>query len=229
MRSIREALGFSLGILLCGALYAGDFVIGHVSVRLGMAQTEALAALGKEFDVKQVSVTEGKYLLWAKEAETKATYSAGTVSFRNGKLYRASRTWATAGVKNMLELRDRIRSETFLDEIRRQQAEGYHLYGLFADDELVSLAGVRRSHTLSRGEHLFVDDLVTAKAYQRNGFGRELLREIARVAFLQGIPRIYLDSRITAKGFYEAVGFTMQTSIPCWIEVEKLAGTIPQP
>jgi GNAT superfamily N-acetyltransferase len=129
----------------------------------------------------------------------------------------------------MLELRDRIRSETFLDEIRRQQAEGYHLYGLFADDELVSLAGVRRSHTLSRGEHLFVDDLVTAKAYQRNGFGRELLREIARVAFLQGIPRIYLDSRITAKGFYEAVGFTMQTSIPCWIEVEKLAGTIPQP
>jgi len=103
MRSIREALGFSLGILLCGALYAGDFVIGHVSVRLGMAQTEALAALGKEFDVKQVSVTEGKYLLWAKEAETKATYSAGTVSFRNGKLYRASRTWATAGVKNMNE------------------------------------------------------------------------------------------------------------------------------
>jgi GNAT superfamily N-acetyltransferase len=129
----------------------------------------------------------------------------------------------------MQELRERIRAETFLDEVRRQQAEGYHLYGLFADGQLVSLAGVRRSHTLSRGEHLFVDDLVTAKAVQRNGFGRELLRELARVAFLQGIPRIYLDSRITAKGFYEAVGFTMQTSIPCWIEVEKLAGTIPQP
>ncbi len=129
----------------------------------------------------------------------------------------------------MHELRERLRSETFLDEIRRQQAEGYRLYGLFADGELVSLAGVRRSHTLARGEHLFVDDLVTAKGYQRNGFGRELLRELARVAFLQGIPRIYLDSRITAKGFYEAVGFTLHTSIPCWIEVEKLAGTIPQP
>jgi GNAT superfamily N-acetyltransferase len=129
----------------------------------------------------------------------------------------------------MHELRERIRADSFLHELRRQQAEGYHLYGLFADGELVSLAGVRRSHTLSRGEHLFVDDLVTAKAYQRNGFGRELLREIARVAFLQGIPRIYLDSRATAKGFYEAVGFTLQTSIPCFIEVEKLAGTIPQP
>jgi len=129
----------------------------------------------------------------------------------------------------MHELRERVQPATFLDEIRRQQAEGYRLYGLFADGTLVSLAGVRRTHTLARGEHLFVDDLVTAKAYQRNGFGRELLRELARVAFVQGIPRIYLDSRITAKGFYEAVGFTMHTSIPCWIEVEKLAGTIPQP
>lgn len=129
----------------------------------------------------------------------------------------------------MHELRERIRQETFLEEVRRQQAEGYHLYGLFASGELVSIAGVRRTHTLARGEHLFVDDLVTAKAYQRNGFGRELLRELARVAFLQGIPRIYLDSRISAKGFYERVGFTMHTSIPCWIEVEKLAGTIPQP
>ena len=129
----------------------------------------------------------------------------------------------------MHELRERIRPESFLDEVRRQQAEGYRLYGLIADGELLSLAGVRRTHTLARGEHLFVDDLVTAKAYQRNGFGRELLRELARVAFVQGVQRIYLDSRITARGFYEAVGFTMHTSIPCWIDVEKLVGPIPQP
>jgi len=129
----------------------------------------------------------------------------------------------------MRQLRDRLREETFLAEVRRQQVEGYRLFGLFDADRLCALAGVRRSHTLSRGEHLFVDDLVTAKAYQRNGFGRALLRELARGAFLQGIPRIYLDSRAAAKGFYEAVGFTMHTSIPCWIEVEKLAGTIPQP
>lgn len=87
-------------LLVSGSVCAGDLVIGHVSVRLGMSQTEALSALAKEFDVKQVSVTEGKYLLWTREAETKTAYSAGTVSFRNGKLYRASKTWATAGVKN---------------------------------------------------------------------------------------------------------------------------------
>ena len=129
----------------------------------------------------------------------------------------------------MHELRDRVRPETFLSEVRRQQAEGYRLYGLFTEGSLVTLAGARRTHTLARGEHLFVDDLVTATGAQGGGFARALLRELARIAFVQGVPRIYLDSRLTAKGFYEAVGFTMQTSIPCWIEVEKLAGTIPQP
>jgi hypothetical protein len=61
----------------------------------------------------------------------------------------------------MLALRDRLREESFLAEVFRQQVEGYRLYGGFEDGKLVSLAGVRRSHTLSRGEHRFVDDLVT--------------------------------------------------------------------
>jgi hypothetical protein len=34
------------------------------------------------------------------------------------------------------ELRDRIQPETFLAEIRRQQAEGYRLYGGFDEDRL---------------------------------------------------------------------------------------------
>jgi hypothetical protein len=114
------------------------------------------------------------------------------------------------------ELRDRIRPETFLAEVRRQQIEGYRLYGGFQDERLVSLAGVRRSHTLSRGEHLFVDDLVTAEAERGKGHGQAMLEWLGRQAASQGIPRVYLDSRATAKGFYERVGFTFLTSIPCW-------------
>ena len=49
-----------------------------------------------------------------------------------------------------------------------------------------------------------------------------MLRWIAERAKASGVPRIYLDSRLTAKGFYEQVGFTMLTSIPCWIDVNKL-------
>jgi hypothetical protein len=61
----------------------------------------------------------------------------------------------------MSELRDRIQADTFLAEVRRQQAQGYELIGAFEGGRLVALAGVRRTHTLSRGEHLFVDDLIT--------------------------------------------------------------------
>lgn len=128
----------------------------------------------------------------------------------------------TAAYPLARELRDRIREDSFLAEVRRQQSESYRLYGGFEGERLVSLAGVRRSHTLSRGEHLFVDDLVTAEAARGRGHGAEMMRGLAAVAAAQGIPRVYLDARLTAKGFYEGLGFTFLTAIPCWIDTDGL-------
>jgi dUTP pyrophosphatase len=122
----------------------------------------------------------------------------------------------------MSALRDRIRSGTFLEEVRRQQKDGYRLIGAFVDGGLVALAGVRRTHTLARGEHLFVDDLVTAPEHRGRGCGRALVRWLAEDAAGAGIPRIHLDARLTAKDFYERLGFTFQTSIPCGIDVDRL-------
>lgn len=119
----------------------------------------------------------------------------------------------------MAALRDRIREDTFVAEIRRQQRDGYELVGGFDGDRLVTLAGIRRSHTLSRGEHLFVDDLVTDARDRGKGYGRETIAWLKARARAEGVPRLYLDSRSTARGFYERVGFTFHTSIPCWIEV----------
>src|SRR6476661_3436059 len=101
----------------------------------------------------------------------------------------------------MRELRDRLREETFVAEVRRQQAEGYRLFGLFEGARPVALAGVRRTHTLARGEHLFVDDLVSAEGERGKGYGRELMRRLAESARRDGLERIYLDSRFTARGF----------------------------
>jgi GNAT superfamily N-acetyltransferase len=121
----------------------------------------------------------------------------------------------------MSALRDRIRAETFVDEVRRQQCQGYELVGAFEDASLVALAGVRRSHTLSRGEHLFVDDLVTDERVRGQGHGAALLQWVAARALAEGLPLLYLDSRSTARGFYEKAGFTFNTSIPCWVEIPK--------
>ena len=119
----------------------------------------------------------------------------------------------------MAVLRDRLRAETFVAEIRRQQRDGYELVGGFDGDRLVTLAGIRRSHTLSRGEHLFVDDLVTDESVRGRGYGKATIEWLVARARSEGVPRIYLDSRITARGFYERVGFTFHTSIPCWLDV----------
>ena len=91
----------------------------------------------------------------------------------------------------------------------------------------MALAGVRRSHTLSRGEHLFVDDLVTAEDVRGRGHGRAMLDWLGEQAAAEGIPRVYLDSRATAKGFYERAGFTFLTSIPCWRETPS-SGSISE-
>jgi GNAT superfamily N-acetyltransferase len=121
----------------------------------------------------------------------------------------------------MAALRDRIHAQTFVDEVRRQQRDGYELVGGFDGERLVTLAGIRRSHTLSRGEHLFVDDLVTDESARGHGHGRAMIEWLAARARGEGVPRIYLDSRATARGFYERVGFTFHTSIPCWLDVTK--------
>ena len=127
------------------------------------------------------------------------------------------------------ELRDRLREDRFLAEVRRQQVEGYRLYGGFALGRLVALAGVRRTHTLARGEHLFIDDLVTAADARGKGYGAAMLREMAGKARAEGLSRIYLDSRDTARGFYARLGFTFRTSIPAHIEVADLLGISPAP
>jgi len=123
----------------------------------------------------------------------------------------------------MKALRDRISAATFVDEVRRQQERGYQLFGGFERGRLLVLAGIRRAHTLSRGDHLFVDDLVSDESVRGSGYGREMMRWLARRAAADGIPRIYLDARITAKGFYEKIGFVFHTSIPCWVDVDRLA------
>jgi len=125
----------------------------------------------------------------------------------------------TSAFPLMSSLRDRIAAGTFLFEVRKQQLQGYELLGAFDGPRLVALAGVRRTHTLSRGEHLFVDDLVTDESVRGHGHGRKLMEWLERRCANEGIAKIYLDSRITARGFYERIGFTFQTSIPCWKDV----------
>ena len=109
-----------------------------------------------------------------------------------------------------------------MQQVRAQQADGYRLIGGFADGRLVALAGFRFGLTLSRGAHLFVDDLVTAPAEQGKGFGTAMLQHLAGLARKKDVTQVWLDSRDTARTFYEKVGFKVHTSMPCCIDAERL-------
>ena len=74
---------------------------------------------------------------------------------------------------------------------------------------------------------MFVDDLVTDEHARGKGHGAALLRRVAMQAAAEGIERLYLDSRVTAKGFYEQAGFTFLTSIPCWVDIPKFLAEAP--
>src|SRR5438874_324205 len=76
----------------------------------------------------------------------------------------------------MAQLRDRVRAETFVSEVRAQQGGGYRLAIGWIGEKAVVAAGYREAQTLSRGKHLFVDDLVTDKEERGKGYGREMLR-----------------------------------------------------
>jgi ribosomal protein S18 acetylase RimI-like enzyme len=122
-------------------------------------------------------------------------------------------------------LRDRLtNADTFLADVRSQQREGYVLAGGFTGDAArpVVLAGFRSGQTLGRGPHLFVDDLVTDPATQGRGYGTAMVAWLRRRAAEQGLPRVWLDSRATAKGFYERAGFTFITAVPCWIDAGEV-------
>ncbi|MBC7794379.1 MAG: GNAT family N-acetyltransferase, partial [Clostridia bacterium] len=99
---------------------------------------------------------------------------------------------------------------------------------LFAGNQgrrLVALAGVRHTHTLARGNHVFIDDLIVHGDDQARGIGRQIMTWLADWALGQGAPMLYLDSRDTAKGFYQALGFKFLTSLPCFVPPESLHRT----
>jgi GNAT superfamily N-acetyltransferase len=117
-------------------------------------------------------------------------------------------------------LRQHLTMETFLTRLPRQWAQGYVLVAGFAGARPVVAAGYRLTCSLSRGPHLFVDDLVTASDEQGKGYGAAMIQWLRRRARDAGVARVDLDSRDTAVGFYERMGFTFAASRPCSIPAE---------
>jgi ribosomal protein S18 acetylase RimI-like enzyme len=95
----------------------------------------------------------------------------------------------------------------FLAHVQRQSFLGYELAGAFDGDRLAGVMGMRPVHTLARGAHLHVDDLVVDAGARGSGAGRALMAFAEADARARGLTAIFLDAHPEAAPFYQRLEY----------------------
>lgn len=101
---------------------------------------------------------------------------------------------------------------TFLQRVNIQASCGYQLVGAFKHEALIAVMGIRPVHTLARGLHLHIDDLIVDSRSRTAGVGKELMSFAEELARQQGMTAIFLDARPDAIPFYEKLQFMLHQS-----------------
>ena len=105
----------------------------------------------------------------------------------------------------IVELRPHLKPEPFVEQVLRQQEQGYRLAFLEEEGKVQACAGYRFNESLSWGRYMYVDDLITASTARSRGFGGELLHWLQAEARTAGCAEFHLDSgvqRFGAHRFY---------------------------
>lgn len=110
------------------------------------------------------------------------------------------------------QLRTALDEAEFLQRVRRQSHGGYELVGAYRDGRLIGVMGMRPVHTLARGPHLHVDDLVIDEAVRGSGAGRALMAYAEADARARGMGAVFLDARPDAIPFYEREQYTLHAA-----------------
>jgi len=112
----------------------------------------------------------------------------------------------------MAELRPHLKKNQFLSTVRNMESEGFRLIYIATDNKVVAAAGYRICSNLFMGKHLYVDDLVTAKANRSSGYGKRMIEWLRDEAKRSNCKFLHLDSgthRGRAHKFYFQEGFTI--------------------
>jgi GNAT superfamily N-acetyltransferase len=118
------------------------------------------------------------------------------------------REWAAA-FAIIAPLRPHLDAQAFLERTRRQSHSGYELVGAFRNGRMMGVLGMRPVHTLVRGPHLHVDDIVIDESERRAGGGRALMAYAEADARARGMASVFLDARPEAIAFYSALGYAL--------------------
>lgn len=106
----------------------------------------------------------------------------------------------------MNQLRTDLEETVYLELLSEMKADGYRLFALFAEDNIVALVGLSLRVNFYSKRHVFIYDLVTDAAKRSLGYGDKLLNYIHHWAKENGAEYVALESgiqRIDAHRFYE--------------------------
>lgn len=103
------------------------------------------------------------------------------------------------------QLRPHLKKEKFLEQVRRQQQNGYQLAFIKADHRVVAVAGFCISECLACGRFLFVYDLIVDETVRSKKYGQCIFEWLVEYAKLHECKGLSLDSgvqRFDAHRFY---------------------------
>ena len=106
----------------------------------------------------------------------------------------------------MSQLRTDLTLDVYRELVAAMRPQGYELYALYADDTIVSLAGIEVRVNLYLEKHVFVYDLVTCMNHRSKGYGEMLLHFVHEYARDRGAKYVSLESglaRTEAHRFYK--------------------------
>ncbi|MFJ5762542.1 GNAT family N-acetyltransferase [Neobacillus sp. NPDC093182] len=104
------------------------------------------------------------------------------------------------------ELRTHLNKSTYLDFLHSMREEGYKLFAIYDNEQVVAVTGIAIRTNFYYGKHIFVYDLVTQSSQRSKGYGEQLLSYIHQYAIRNGCGIVALESglfRAEAHRFYE--------------------------
>lgn len=106
----------------------------------------------------------------------------------------------------MQQLRTDLTEKSFLDLLHEMRKEGYQLFSLIVNNQIVSLAGIGSRTNFYNKRHVYIYDLVTDSSHRSYGYGKKLLSYIHHWSLENGAVYVALESglqRTDAHRFYE--------------------------
>ncbi len=112
-------------------------------------------------------------------------------------------------------LRPHLGKENYVDKIRRQQEQGYHLVAVIDPaEEISALAGYRFAEFMAWGKVLYLDDLITDPGKLKRGYASALLDWLEEEGKRNGCDELHLDTghqRLDAHRLYHKKGWQINS------------------